>query len=165
MEWLDKIVTPRVGVVAIVESSNRDKLLLIKRKFPPYGLAFPGGFMEVGETIAQTAIREVAEETGIAIYENDAAGLLGVTSEPSLDPRAQFVVVATVFRELLYRQPIAGDDALEAFWVNWRLIHASTAWDDMTERSRIEFNEYCRWRHFNEAAQSVLGKWQLPKLK
>jgi len=164
MEWLDKIVTPRVGVVVIVESSNREKLLLIKRKFPPYGLAFPGGFMEVGETIAQTAIREVAEETGIAIYENDAAGLLGVTSEPSLDPRAHFVVVATVFRELFNRQPVAGDDAMEAFWVDWRLIHASTTWDDMTKRSKIEFNEYCRWRHFKEDAAFTRGEWQLPKL-
>jgi len=120
--------------------------------------------MEVGETIAQTAVREVAEETGIAIYENDAAGLIGITSEPSLDPRAHFVVVATVFRELFDRQPVAGDDALEAFWVDWRLIHASTAWDAMTKRSKTEFNEYCHWRHFNEGSAPVCGEWQLPKL-
>jgi 8-oxo-dGTP diphosphatase len=164
MYWLDSIVTPLVGVVAIVESRNRKKLLLIDRKFPPLGLAFPGGFMDVGETIAQTAIREVAEETDVAIYEDDASGLLCITSEPSLDPRAHFVVVAMVFRELFDRQPTAGDDALHAFWVNWQLIHASTTWAAMTERSKMEFNEYCRWRHFNEDSASVCGEWRLPKL-
>lgn len=158
MDWLDKIITPRVGVVAIVESHDGERLLMIRRKFPPHGLAFPGGFMEVGEMVAQTAIREVAEETGIAIFENDALGLLCVTSKPSLDSRAHFVVVAAVFRELFARQPVAGDDALEAFWVDWRLIHASTTWDDMTDRSKSEFNEYCRWR-FDDS------KWQLSKLK
>jgi 8-oxo-dGTP diphosphatase len=165
MDWLDKIVTPRVGVVAIVESRDRNKLLFIKRKFPPYGFAFPGGFMDIGETISKTAIREVKEETDIAIYENDAIGLLGITSEPSLDPRAHFVVVTTVFQEIFDRQPIAGDDALEAFWVDWRLIHASMTWDAMTERSKIEFNEYCRWRHFKEDAVFTCGEWQLPKLE
>jgi ADP-ribose pyrophosphatase YjhB (NUDIX family) len=62
MSWLDSIVTPRIGVVAIVESRDRERLLLIRRKFAPLGLAFSGGFMEMGETIARTAIREVAEE-------------------------------------------------------------------------------------------------------
>jgi ADP-ribose pyrophosphatase YjhB (NUDIX family) len=121
--------------------------------------------MEVGETIMQTAIREVEEETRIRIYENDALGLLGITSKPSLDSRAHFVVVSTVFRELFDRRPVAGDDALAAFWVDWRLVHASTTWDAMTERSKMEFNEYCRWRHFNGNLVSHRGEWDLPKLQ
>lgn len=145
-----------------MESRSREKILVIRRRFPPLGFAFPGGFMEVGETIAQTAIREVAEETGIRIHEYAAAGLLGITSEPSLDPRAQFVVVSVVFQELLDLQPAAGDDAQEAAWVDWRLLHASTMWDEMTERSKMEFNEYCRWRHFNEDVRG--SEWQLSKL-
>lgn len=165
MSWLDKITTPRIGVVALVESRNQEKILVIRRRFPPLGFAFPGGFMEMGETVTQTAIREVEEETGIQIYENDAAGLLCVTSAPSLDPRAQFVVVAAVFRELFDRQPVAGDDALEASWVDWRILHASTMWDEMTERSKMEFNEYCRWRHFNEDAFLHRGEWELPALR
>ena len=158
MDWLDKIVTPRVGVVAIVESWD-DEILLIRRKFPPLGLAFPGGFMEMGETIAQTAAREVLEETGIVAEE---VGLLDVTSGVGLDPRAQFVVVTTVFRtRQLLAEPVADDDALEAFWVPWRTLKASIEWGQLTERTKLEFGEYCRWQLHNED----WDHWDLPKLK
>ena len=159
MDWLDKIITPRVGVVAIVESSNREKLLLIRRKFPPHGFAFPGGFVELGETVAQTAIREVEEETGIHIYTNDEAGLLLVTSATNLDPRAQFVVIAVVFKELFDRQPTPGDDALETFWTEWRTLRQTPFWSELTERSKQEYNEYCRWRTFAKDSE-----WRLSKL-
>ncbi len=57
----------RVGVGAIVMKDN--KVLLVKRKNPPnQGLwAIPGGKVELGETLQQTAEREILEETGITI--------------------------------------------------------------------------------------------------
>ncbi|MFA5048233.1 MAG: hypothetical protein WC516_04395 [Patescibacteria group bacterium] len=41
-DWKKKIVTPRVAAVGIVESPDGSKLLMIERKYPPIGLAFPG---------------------------------------------------------------------------------------------------------------------------
>ncbi len=61
------------------------ELLLVRRIDDGYW-ELPGGRVEVGETAAQAVIREVAEESGVAIT---LTGLSGVYSDPShvlLDP-------------------------------------------------------------------------------
>jgi 8-oxo-dGTP diphosphatase len=48
--------------------SNDDKLLLTKRTEKisfPNAWVFPGGKLEIGETLIDCAIREIFEETGI----------------------------------------------------------------------------------------------------
>ncbi|MGH8557038.1 MAG: NUDIX hydrolase [Methylococcales bacterium] len=59
---------PRIGVAALVFDPDR-KLLLIKRATPPAkGLwSIPGGKQEAGETLVEACLREVFEETGLAI--------------------------------------------------------------------------------------------------
>ncbi|MBN2688089.1 MAG: NUDIX hydrolase, partial [Deltaproteobacteria bacterium] len=58
---------PRVGVGAVVIKER--KVLLVRRGIPPSeGLwAIPGGHVELGETLQETAEREILEETGIVI--------------------------------------------------------------------------------------------------
>jgi 8-oxo-dGTP diphosphatase len=54
-----------------------DGLLLIRRKNEPFKgcYAFPGGFVEVGETTESAALRELKEETGL---EAEDPRLIGV---------------------------------------------------------------------------------------
>jgi len=113
-EWKNKIVTPKVAVVGIVESPN-NKLLIIKRKYPPYGFAWPGGMMELGETIDETAIREVYEETGISA---NPIGILNIISSPDSDPRWHVVIINVVMKINDEKEPKANDDALSANWVD-----------------------------------------------
>ena len=58
---------PIVGVGAVVFSGN--KVLLVRRgREPAKGQwSIPGGKVEIGETLTQAVIREVAEETGLKV--------------------------------------------------------------------------------------------------
>jgi ADP-ribose pyrophosphatase YjhB (NUDIX family) len=66
-----------VAVTAfILDESGR--LLMIRRTDNDL-YAIPGGAQEIGETISQTVVREVREETGILV---EVTGLIGVYSDP-----------------------------------------------------------------------------------
>ncbi|MEP7168617.1 MAG: NUDIX hydrolase [Bacteroidota bacterium] len=50
----------------------------------------PGGIMDDGETIEQTAVREAKEETGLDV---ELTRLIGVYSKPGRDPRGRTVTI------------------------------------------------------------------------
>ncbi|MFI1257707.1 NUDIX hydrolase [Streptomyces netropsis] len=63
-----------VPSVTAVVRNERGHVLLIHK--PDNGLwALPGGGHDVGESIADTVVREVREETGIAVVVGDIVGL------------------------------------------------------------------------------------------
>lgn len=101
-------VTPQLTTDVIIEMSLLEDrpIVLIERKFVPYGWAIPGGFVEVGETIATAARREALEETTLEV-ELDV--LLGIYSNPKRDFRGH--TVCAVFVGNANGQPIAADDA------------------------------------------------------
>lgn len=111
LEWKKKIITPRIAVIGVVENDNGE-LLIINRKYQPFGHAFPGGMMEVGETIEETGLREVLEETNIRAA---PVGILNIISDPKYDPRWHVVVVHVIMKG--NGIPKAADDALSAEWV------------------------------------------------
>lgn len=85
-----KPVTPLLTVDAII--MYEEKLVLIKRKNPSYKdmFALPGGFVDIGETVEQAAIRETKEETGLDI---EIISLVGVYSDPKRDPRGHTISI------------------------------------------------------------------------
>ena len=56
-----------IPATAVVVIDNKERLLLVKRSVEPkIGFwCLPGGFMELGETPEQGALRELEEETGL----------------------------------------------------------------------------------------------------
>jgi mutator protein MutT len=108
---------PIVGVGAIIIQNG--KILLEKRKNDPGRgkWSIPGGLVELGESLEQTVIREVQEETGLVV---DAPELIDVVNQTSLDESGKvkyhFVIVDYVVK-LKDGTAIAASDAAELEWV------------------------------------------------
>jgi 8-oxo-dGTP diphosphatase len=100
--------TPRLTVdiiIEIIDQSGRP-ILLIERKSPPHGWALPGGFVDVGETLEQAAVREAFEEISLPVT---LKTLLGCYSDPKRDSRMH--TVSAVYIAEASGIPKAADDA------------------------------------------------------
>jgi ADP-ribose pyrophosphatase YjhB (NUDIX family) len=64
------------GACALVVDDAR---VLLQRRADSGNWSMPGGVMEIGETMAQAVVREVAEETGLDV---EVTGLLGIYTDP-----------------------------------------------------------------------------------
>ena len=114
MSWTPK--TPYLTADAIVEIFDTHEnflgIVIIERKNEPLGLALPGGFVDVGESVQAAAIREMKEEISLDV---ELTSLLGVYSDPSRDKR--FHTASVVYVAKAYGKPIGADDAKEAILI------------------------------------------------
>ena len=112
MKW--KPNTPYLTVDGIIEIYNAKEefegIVLIERKNEPLGFAFPGGFVDVGESVEEALKREMKEETTLVVK---ISSLLGVYSDPKRDKR--FHTVSIVYVCKAYGLPKGEDDAKNAF--------------------------------------------------
>lgn len=109
---------PVVGVLAVVWRG--DRVLLVQRANEPDAgkWGFPGGRQHLGETLAEAAMRELAEETGIrAAPTAVVTGLDVIDRDAAGRVRYHYVLVA-VLAEWQDGEPVAADDALAAAWVD-----------------------------------------------
>ncbi len=103
-----KPVTPLLAADAIIELIDQPgrPIVLIERLNPPFGWAIPGGFVDLGESIEQAAIREAREEVTLDIR---LIALLGLYSQPGRDPRGS--TASAVYVAEASGWPQAADDA------------------------------------------------------
>lgn len=109
---------PILGVSTLVRRGG--SVLLVRRGKPPLRdvWAFPGGSVEFGESLAAAAAREVIEETGIAVAIDgpiDHAEILLRNDAGEVERHYVLIVFAGTW---LSGEPVAGDDAAEALWVD-----------------------------------------------
>jgi ADP-ribose pyrophosphatase YjhB (NUDIX family) len=68
--------------------------------------------VELGETMAEAVLRELAEEAGIDAVVNDVVGWV-----ERISPEYHFVIVDFAVTALGEAQPVAGSDAADARWI------------------------------------------------
>lgn len=98
-----------VGAIAVAE----DRLLLVRRgRGPGAGVwSVPGGRVEVGETLAEAVIRELAEETALEGVCDELVGWVERMGDH------HYVILDFAVTILEPGRPRPGDDAVEAEWV------------------------------------------------
>lgn len=106
----------RVGVAAVIEDG--DGRWLVLRRDGAHGAGtwgLPGGHQEFGESPESTAVREVAEETGLGV---EATARLGFTDDPMPEAGRHYVTLfvscSAVSGTAAIREP---DKATELAWL------------------------------------------------
>jgi 8-oxo-dGTP diphosphatase len=116
-----------VDVVAFGFDGIHLKVLLIRRREDPFKgeWALPGGFLEMDESPAVGALRELSEETGLSLQ--GPIWSLGFYGDPDRDPRGwtiSLVFVALIRGPLLRLK--GSDDAESAEWVELGSLDSPT---------------------------------------
>ena len=113
---------PIIAVLAVVlrgEGPDTRALIVQRAQQPNAGRwGFPGGVLELGETVAEGAMRELMEETGIVA---EPAGLLDVHDAVSRDGdgRVQFHYVLIAMRGIWRSgEGEPADDAAACAWAS-----------------------------------------------
>ena len=134
--------TPLLAVDIIIELIDRPEksIVLIERRNPPFGWALPGGFVDVGETLEQAAVREAREETCLEVK---LKVLLGCYSNPQRDPRGH--TVSPVYIAEARGVPQAADDAK-----NLRCVPVTDLPDDLVFDHGLILSDY---RHYLQTGE------------
>lgn len=113
---------PKANSIAVAVSAfiqdNEGRILMIRRTDNDL-YSIPGGQLELGETLSQTAVREVREETGI---ECEVTGVIGLYSDPNHIIAYDDGEVRQEFSICFRASPTGGglrtsSESKEVFWV------------------------------------------------
>ena len=79
---------PTVGIFIF---NQQDKLLLLQSHKWPEAYVVPGGHVELGERIEETAVREAKEETGLDIYDLEFINFQEFIYDPAFWKQRHFI--------------------------------------------------------------------------
>ncbi|WP_276530786.1 NUDIX hydrolase [Floricoccus penangensis] len=102
-----------IGSNIILENED-GHVLLQKRTNGSWGL--PGGLMEIGESLEETAIREVYEETGLEVTDLKLVNTFsGPQYQFTLENKDQIYVVTSLYKVISYKESmnLESDETLD----------------------------------------------------
>jgi len=105
-----------VGVVVF----RNEEVLLVKRKKAPYKgqWSIPGGKQRLGETVTQSAHRELMEETGVEVNELTLIDVIDIIVPDEEGKILYHNIVADYRAHWLSGECSPGDDAQDVQWFN-----------------------------------------------
>jgi ADP-ribose pyrophosphatase YjhB (NUDIX family) len=136
-------LVPSVNVVVVNEAGE---VLLIRRS-DNGNWALPGGAVDLGESVAQAAVRETVEETGVVCR---ITGLVGIYSDPrhvihytsNDEVRQEFSIVLTARH--VSGSPRVCEEASEVGWI--ARVEVGGLVMDRSMRQRLsDYAERSRW--------------------
>jgi ADP-ribose pyrophosphatase YjhB (NUDIX family) len=130
-------LVPSVNVVVVNDAGE----ILMIRRTDNDNWAVPGGAIDLGESVAQAAVRETREESGI---ECEISGIVGIYSDPKHvllytsngEVRQEFSIVLTA--RPLSGQPTPSSESSEVRWVSVDTVPEYT----MDRSMRIRINDF-----------------------
>jgi mutator protein MutT len=128
---------PVVGASAAIFRNGR--LLVARRGFQPMaGLwSFPGGGVELGETLEETLRREVREEVGCEVQPRAFIGHAEIIHRDGEGRIARHMVVACFAAEWLSGEPAPSLEAPEVAWVDRAELESRPTTDRLPELAAI----------------------------
>jgi 8-oxo-dGTP diphosphatase len=127
---------PAAGVILV----ENEQILLVKRAHPPKvgWWCIPAGFMEWHEHPAETAVRELKEETGLQVELTSFFEVYTGTD----DPRSNAVLMLYLGR-IIGGEIRPADDALEVRWFHLEALPDQIAFEAHT-RALADYNSRIR---------------------
>jgi ADP-ribose pyrophosphatase YjhB (NUDIX family) len=133
-----------VPSVNVIVANDAGEILMIRRS-DNGNWAVPGGAIDLGESVAQAAVRETREETGV---DCEITGLAGIYSDPRHvilytsdgEARQEFSIVLTA--RPLRGEPTPSEESTEVVWVPASSLAGLT----MDRSMRIRVDDYLSGR-------------------
>ena len=121
---------PFCGVGVVVWRGN--EVLLVRRgRAPRKGdWSIPGGLQELGETVAETALREVREETGVTVRLTDQLGVVDSVRRDDSGRVEYHYTLIEFAAEWVSGEPAPNDDVDRAQWVPADDLDRYALWDE-----------------------------------
>ncbi len=120
-------MTERPIPAALAVVRRGAQFLLVRRQNRPNaGLwGFPGGKIELGETVMEAAIRELREETGIEAEARDTLTSVDVIIRDETGLLQHHYLLVAIVCDYVSGEAFAADDVSEAEWFDYEAILAN----------------------------------------
>ena len=122
---------PHVGVGVVVLNADNEVLLIRRGQAPNKGLwTIPGGRQEAGETLVETAHREILEETGVTISKPVLVDVVDLIRHDQHGNLIRHYTLVDYAARYVDGTPKAGGDADAIQWQPARDIATIVEWSE-----------------------------------
>ena len=140
---MDRTEIAELTVLCLIQKEN--KILLQNRvKTDWRGYAFPGGHIEVGESIVDAVVREVREETGLTIIDPKLCGIKQFPLKDGKYENGRYLVF--LFRADKFSGEVVSSEEGEMRWIDKRDLHKFNLVQDFDDMLKVmaddTYNEF-----------------------